>query len=74
MTVFTVCIIVQLLRHVQPFVTPWAAAYQAFLSFTIYKKATIFVVQEVKSVFTSLETWLAESCFGQEILEDVNLH
>ena len=33
-----------------------------------------FFVQEVKSVFTSLETWLAESCFGQEILEDVNLH
>ena len=30
-----ICIVVQSLSHIQLFATPWTAAYQAFLSFTI---------------------------------------
>ena len=32
---FSKCLVVQSLSHVQPFATPWTAAHQASLSFTI---------------------------------------
>ena len=43
--------VVQLLNHVQLFVTPWTAAYQAFLSFTISR--SLLKLMSVESVIPS---------------------
>ena len=36
-------VVIQSLRHVQPFATPWTAARQAFLSFTISQRLLTYV-------------------------------
>ena len=46
-----VVVVVQSLSHVQPSVTPWMAARQASLSFTIYQ--SLFKLLPVESVMPS---------------------
>ena len=46
-----VVVVVQLLSHVRLFVTPWTAAHQAFLSFTIFWSLPKFM--SIESVMPS---------------------
>ena len=54
-------VVVQLLSHVRLFATPWAAAYQALLSFTISR--SLFKLMSIESVMSSNHLFLCHPPF-----------